>query len=136
MWRGASGYPNDMSDPGGLLEQVAGAPAEIALVRRAATDHLGRCGCANADDAVLVLSELVTNAVLHAGGADRITVDCRDGSIRIDVHDGATDAARVPDVAPEVGGRGLRIVEALAERWGSDPLDAGKVVWAELPCRR
>ena len=57
-------------------------------------------------------------------------------TIRIDVHDGATDPARVPDVAPEVGGRGLRIVEALAERWGSDPLDAGKVVWAELPCRR
>jgi len=124
-----------MSDPGGLLEQVAGVPAEIAAVRRAAIAHLGRCGCSNAADAVLVLSELVTNAVLHAGGADRVAVECLDGSIRISVHDKTTDPAEVADETRDVGGRGLRIVEALADRWGTDPLGAGKVVWAVLPCR-
>lgn len=124
-----------MNDLGGLLEQVARAPAEIAAVRRAATAHLGRCGCSNAADAVLVLSELVTNAVLHAGGADRVAVECRGGSIRISVHDKTTDPAEVADERRQAGGRGLRIVESLAERWGTDQLDAGKVVWAVLPCR-
>ena len=124
-----------MNDPGGLLEQAARAPAEIAAVRRAAIAHLERCGCSNAADAVLVLSELVTNAVLHGRGADRVAVECRAGSIRISVHDKSTDPAELADETRGVGGRGLRIVETLAECWGTDPAGAGKVVWAVLPCR-
>jgi anti-sigma regulatory factor (Ser/Thr protein kinase) len=116
------------------LEQTATAPGEISAVRRAVTAYLDGCGCSNSDDAVLVLSELVTNAVLHAGGADRIAVECDGGSIRISVRDGTIARPAVQRASSAIGGRGLRIVDTLAERWGCDDHAGGKTVWAVLPC--
>ena len=88
-----------------------------------------------ADTAVLCLSELVTNAVIHshAGCAVRVALD--DGLLTITVRDGgaadATSGAALDDPL-QVHGRGLLVVEALASRWGYD-LDAdGTTVWFEL----
>ncbi len=118
---------------GRLLETSATAPGEIAAARHAAAAHLRRCGCTNIDDAVLVLSELITNAILHAGGADRIVVACNDSAIHINVHDHGRTPALPRRDNPAVGGRGLHIVERLTERWGSSPSGDGKDVWATLP---
>jgi anti-sigma regulatory factor (Ser/Thr protein kinase) len=81
--------------------------------------------------ASLVMTELATNAVLHAGGARFVRVWYGDGSVRIEVGDGST-------AMPERGspgtmsGRGLLIVSALANAWGAELRPEGKVVWAEL----
>ena len=77
-----------------------------------------------------MLSELVTNAVLHAGGADRIIVGCRAGWVHISVHDRKAGQVSPRNDATAVDGRGLRIVDSVAEDWGSRPLAGGKAVWA------
>lgn len=85
------------------------------------------------DDAILVASELTTNAVLHAGGLAGVTVVPHADGVRIEVHDGT----RVPPVmaleSPEsMTGRGLRLVAAVSTQWGAHPTESGKVVWADL----
>ncbi|GAA1500089.1 hypothetical protein GCM10009802_55020 [Streptomyces synnematoformans] len=87
-----------------------------------------------AEPAVLVVSELVTNAVVHARvppGREILTRCVRqDRGVRIEVHDasGVWPVRRVPD---EAGGFGLVVVEALAARWGvAERGGVGKAVWA------
>jgi anti-sigma regulatory factor (Ser/Thr protein kinase) len=91
------------------------------------------------DDGLLVASELVTNAVRHSGCSDahNLTVDIarREGNLLIAVHDpglSAKIAEPVSTESSEVGGWGLRIIERLSARWGSERPD-GYRVWAELP---
>ncbi|MFI5754608.1 ATP-binding protein [Streptomyces sp. NPDC051569] len=91
------------------------------------------------DHAVLVLSELVTNAVLHATGAVigcevRVTAD----QVRLDVHDqGTRDGVVGPRPADSraESGRGLILVDSLAGAWGvvTHENGAGRTVWATLP---
>ena len=85
------------------------------------------------DDAELLTSELVANAVLHARTAFRVAVDVDDRRLRVEVHDASsgTPVRRRPD-ARATGGRGVLIVDAVADRWGVDPDVDGKVVWFEL----
>jgi anti-sigma regulatory factor (Ser/Thr protein kinase) len=87
-----------------------------------------------AQDAQLVVSELATNAVIHAGTPFSVSV-CFDGStIRISVHDWSSTALVVRDAPPSaLSGRGLRLVEAVTQDWGVDSAADGKTVWAELP---
>jgi anti-sigma regulatory factor (Ser/Thr protein kinase) len=128
----ASPWP--VHDADGHLETSAREPADIASVRLAAKMHLQRHGCTNTDIAVLVLSELVTNAVLHAGGADRILITCDDTWVHMSVHDRSTALAYRRHDSPSIGGRGLHIVDQLTRHWGSETLDGGKRVWAVIPC--
>ena len=110
-------------------------PAAITRARRLVVEQLRRWRCADTDDAALVFSELVTNAVVHAAGAVRITVT-RDGEhVRIDVHDnnGSGRPTLRADGANH-GGRGLHIVAQISERWGSHSTPTGKLVWAVVPC--
>ncbi|MBB6435577.1 ATP-binding protein [Streptomyces candidus] len=87
--------------------------------------------------AVLVLSELLTNAVQHARvpGRQVATRFSRSGSmVRIEVHDASPvwPEVRVPDPY-SCGGRGLGLVAELSDQWGvSDRTGVGKCVWAEL----
>ena len=86
-----------------------------------------------ADDAVLVASELATNAILHAGGLAAVRVAPVADGVRIEVH----DRTRVPPTMARASleamtGRGLRLVASLSTRWAAEPNNDGKVVWAEL----
>ncbi|MGH8946134.1 MAG: ATP-binding protein [Acidimicrobiia bacterium] len=80
-----------------------------------------------------VVSELVTNAILHARTPFNVKVTKNHTKIRVDVSDESSEipAARPYDKA-EVTGRGLHIVDALTERWGFFKSPGGKTVWFEM----
>jgi two-component sensor histidine kinase len=85
-----------------------------------------------AQHAALVVTELGTNALLHAGGIAAIRIIPRGGGgVRLEVED-ASDIPPVVGPGGTMSGRGLVIVEALSTKWGSQRTHAGKVVWAEL----
>jgi anti-sigma regulatory factor (Ser/Thr protein kinase) len=88
-------------------------------------------------DLVIIVSELVSNAVLHTDTDAPIglTVRWNDQQVRVEVTDGDPDTDQVSPRTidlPEPGGRGLRIVAALAQRWGVTRTSTGKTVWATL----
>ncbi len=90
-------------------------------------------------DGLLVASELVSNAVRHSGCTAshrlRVTAGLRNGRLMISVLDpGLSGGSARPALREdsEPGGWGLRIIEQLSERWGSERPD-GYRVWAELP---
>jgi anti-sigma regulatory factor (Ser/Thr protein kinase) len=91
------------------------------------------------DDAVIVAlhviaTELVANAIAHGRGHIELCFAIQDGRARIEVTDEATDCAvvRIPPVADGVGGRGLRLVEGYASRWGCQRFSDHKMVWADV----
>jgi anti-sigma regulatory factor (Ser/Thr protein kinase) len=84
------------------------------------------------DAAELMTSELTANCVRHAGTDFELAIDL-DGAIRIEVHDSGPGEPRL--VSPPrtaVTGRGLLIVDKLADEWGVTPLRDGKAVWFTL----
>jgi anti-sigma regulatory factor (Ser/Thr protein kinase) len=85
------------------------------------------------DTAELLTSELVTNALLHAGTDLMVHVEQTPGIVRIAVDDGSRHAPdlRSPN-SSSLGGRGLPLVATLATRWGWEPLTHGKRVWFEV----
>jgi len=87
-------------------------------------------------DVQLVVSELATNAVIHAGSPFSVSVRCDDEAIRISVQDWSRTPPQLRG-AGAVGrsGRGLHLVGAVAREWGVEPAPDGKTVWAELPLR-
>ncbi|MCS7484795.1 ATP-binding protein [Umezawaea endophytica] len=86
-----------------------------------------------ADDAALVVTELVSNGADHAEGPLRLTVNRTEGGVRIEVHDRSSALPVVRPVSPESPrGRGMIIVNALSDSWGVEPDADGKTVWAEL----
>lgn len=90
-----------------------------------------------ADLAVLAVSELVTNALVHAGTPGQVELDLSTTSVRLSVRDShpertlALDPARPDDEAE--GGRGLVITAALAPTWGVEYTRSVKTIWLELP---
>ncbi|MFD7697949.1 ATP-binding protein [Streptomyces sp. NPDC059805] len=91
---------------------------------------------AAAEDVLLVVSELVTNACLHAEGPDALLIAYDNKVIRVEVSDKGTGqpAPRTPHRAGRPGGHGMFIVQRLCLDWGvvRTPGQAGKTVWAEL----
>jgi anti-sigma regulatory factor (Ser/Thr protein kinase) len=83
--------------------------------------------------AELLTSEVVTNAVLHGGSAVRVEVESVDGRTRISVcdNDPGHPEVRTPALDDE-SGRGMRLVDSLARRWGVQPAGSGKCVWFEV----
>ncbi len=91
------------------------------------------------DDAVLLVSELVTNALSHARGQEsyELELTARADAVRIALADGSTVrpiVAELDDDRPS--GRGIRIIEHLASRWGAEDHEGGKKVWLELTSAR
>jgi anti-sigma regulatory factor (Ser/Thr protein kinase) len=85
------------------------------------------------DQLVLIGSELVTNAVLHARTELTLALELRDGRVRISVTDRSQAPATLRHYRPDaLTGRGLGVVAALSDRWGVSAAADGKVVWAEL----
>jgi Histidine kinase-like ATPase domain len=91
---------------------------------------------AAAEDVLLVVSELVTNACLHADGPEELRVTCSAKVLRLEVTDRGEGrpAPRTPHRAGRTGGHGMFIVQRLCLDWGVSTVlgDAGKTVWAEL----
>jgi anti-anti-sigma factor len=84
--------------------------------------------------AVLVVNELVTNAVVHARTDLWLRLELRGDWLHIAVRDGSPRLLRMVTANPKAeGGRGLRLVEQLTRTWGAHPHpDGGKVVWCTL----
>jgi DNA-binding NarL/FixJ family response regulator len=85
------------------------------------------------DSVMLCTSEIVTNAAHHAGGEVRVTAELLPASIRVSTTD--TEPAlpiAQPALATDAAGRGLRVVDRLADRWGIVPQPDGKLVWFEV----
>jgi serine/threonine-protein kinase RsbW len=113
----------------------AAQPLQVAHARRFVSGVLAGLGVA--DDVVLCVSELASNAVLHSssrrpGGqfAVRIWMTAR-GWVRTEVEDRGGPWAPDPE-AGEEHGRGLLIVSGLSTRWGIAGCNAGRVAWLEL----
>jgi anti-sigma regulatory factor (Ser/Thr protein kinase) len=86
-----------------------------------------------ADDAELVITELVENAVRHAGTPCDIDIELSGGDLLITARDGSTDPPRRVHPDPgRPGGRGLLLIEKLSRDWGFEVLDHGKRVWTVL----
>lgn len=86
------------------------------------------------DDIVLCVSELVTNAVVHASSSPRILVHVRPAVIHVEVSD-ASDVLPTPRVAElnDTSGRGMSILTGFSDRWGSlRRSGGGKTVWFEV----
>ncbi|CAM5292319.1 ATP-binding protein [Streptomyces narbonensis] len=112
--------------------------ASVARARRLAEERLILWGCGPGirDTVALVVSELVTNAVVHTASA-RVICEIREGedTLRIAVRDeGGPAGPRMRDCGEDERGRGLLIVDALCTAWGADRTGHGtaQIVWAEL----
>jgi anti-sigma regulatory factor (Ser/Thr protein kinase) len=85
------------------------------------------------DQLVLIGSELVTNAVLHARTELTLTLELRGDRVRISVKDRSQASTTLRHYRPDApAGRGLKVVSALSDDWGISPAADGRVVWAEL----
>ncbi|TCR26306.1 PAS domain S-box-containing protein [Streptomyces sp. BK205] len=129
-----------------LLTQLPAAPLATATTDLPATpesvpagrDFLGKAlstwYCAGAaDDALLLLSEILTNAVQHAQGPIGVHVCRTDTDLTVEISDRSPQLPQ-PRVAAEdeESGRGLLLVRALADDWGVRPMDHGKTTWFSL----
>ena len=85
------------------------------------------------DVAELLTSEVVTNALLHAGSPVRLVIALDDRTLRIEAHDENSNRPVIRPMNPEANsGRGLALVDALAEEWGTREEPDGKVVWFSI----
>ncbi|MEV7393950.1 ATP-binding protein [Streptomyces sp. NPDC091215] len=138
----SGGPPPELASSANRVDFVLPAvSASVAEARRRVRHHLRtwQLDSGSCDAAVLVVSELFTNAVLHSDGQ---TVLCAlaftQGQLFIQVEDGgAGQASPTPRHAPahDEGGRGLMLVEAVSRRWGaslSEDRGGGWIVWATL----
>ena len=128
-----------MSKSAATLPQVRifdGKPDQIQHVRTYVSELVA--GCPVADDAVLLSSDLATNAIRHtASGLDgtlSVVVRVDSNSVKIEVHDlGAmTEPVLAVSGALQESGVGLGLVEAVADFWGYYGDAEGRVVWFEM----
>jgi len=116
------------------------APASVAVARQRLAADLSAAGIFEAavGDAVLVVSELLSNAIRHArplpGANVQVAWLVDEGVVEVAVSDGGapTTPVRAHATVSSLGGRGLDIVEYLARRWGVRSDDSGQTVWAVL----
>lgn len=112
----------------------AGGLSSVGDARRWLCQVLSSWQCDHYDfSAAQVLSELTTNAALHAHTAYTVALRLDDESLLIEVTDAS---ARIPQprryAADATTGRGMVLVETLSASWGTTPVQGGKTVWARL----
>jgi anti-sigma regulatory factor (Ser/Thr protein kinase) len=125
------------SDHAGVVLQLSKDLDAPALARRFVAEQGASLPADVVADAELLVSELVTNAVLYGRAAITLRVNVDPPGIGIAVHDRGDDAIDVAADRPDPnapGGRGLLIVRAIATAWGVTPSDPppGKTVWFRL----
>lgn len=129
------------------MEAAARAPARRRVTRQLPADpHAARTArrvldevctrwrlLAVRESALVIVTELVTNAVDHVGAPIELCVTVRRGVLRIEVSDHSRVLpARLNQVPDATQGNGLWLVEGLASQWGATPTTWGKTVWADL----
>lgn len=119
---------------------VGGDPSAVASVRHRVVAQVEAWGIQLGDEQKeaikLVASELITNAVVHAGGVATVGLHLDDERLILVVHDRNPEPPRRQVTADDdEGGRGLVLVGFLAERNGWEPTGNGKRVWAEFQAR-
>lgn len=115
---------------GANYDREPGSAADARQFVAGALDawNLGRFS----DDAELIVTELVSNAIAHAeGDGMRVTIDLlAPGAVRIGVIDRSSEQPHLRPATPDQeGGRGMYLVAALSTHWGVDVLPGGKRVW-------
>ena len=121
-----------------MCQTTPRAEVELPVSREApalAREFLRGSTCAEhhsevVDDAVLLVSELVTNSVLHGGPPVVVAVDCDEATLQVRVRDGSSARPAPRDAAQsDEGGRGLALVAEMSADWGVDTEEGGKHVW-------
>jgi anti-sigma regulatory factor (Ser/Thr protein kinase) len=115
------------------LPDALTSPARSRSFIRAALQDWGQDE--SVDVALILVSELSSNVVVHAGTDMTVSVACDPDRhvVHIEVEDGSATIPAMQDRGRmSTSGRGLRLVDALATRWGVRPLAHGKAVWFEL----
>ncbi|MGV9855439.1 SpoIIE family protein phosphatase [Streptomyces sp. NPDC003442] len=110
-------------------------PDAVMHARRFTARTLRNWGLADElDVALLVTSELVTNALVHTRGEVRLNLTLTADRLRIAVNDPSPRTPVKPTTVDweATGGRGLLLIEAMSQTWGSVPLSGGKQVWGEI----
>ena len=113
---------------------LASHASSPSIARAAARGFLTGCNLDQLmEDTSLLVSELVTNAVLHGGSDIELRMAADETTLRVEVFDTSerVAAVRIPRTDDEFG-RGLHLVDALAKDWGSDRCAGGKVTWFSL----
>lgn len=120
-----------------------GHASSVSQARRFVAGVLGE-GFPGRDEVLLLVSEIAANAVRHSasgdGGEFEVAVSVAGGLVRVEVGDqGGASEPRLTDEDSAAdaltGGRGLRIVDALAAKWGHAGDELGRVVWFEMEDR-
>lgn len=121
------------SDRGVTLELAASGTAP-AQARRFVIAQLRQWDLAHCEDAAaLLVSELVTNALLHARTDMVVGLNRINGRVVLEVTDGSSQAPTARRFSLHAGtGRGLHLIESMSQDWGVRTLPSGKTVWAEL----
>lgn len=113
-------------------KRFAGEPTGVTAARRFIREQLADEDAVTVETAELMTSELASNCVRHAASDFEVAISSR-SPVRIEVRDHGSGRPRVLSPGPdEPSGRGLAIVQALAESWGVIPAEAGKIVWFAL----
>jgi anti-sigma regulatory factor (Ser/Thr protein kinase) len=121
-----------------MCQTTPRAEVELPVSREApalAREFLRGSTCAEhhsevVDDAVLMVSELVTNSVLHGGPPVVVAVDCDEATLQVRVRDGSPSLPAPRDAATgDENGRGLALVAEMSADWGVDTEEDGKHVW-------
>lgn len=81
-------------------------------------------------DIVLAVSELATNVIRHAQTPFTVRLTADDRRVRLEVWDGSSLIPVIRDMSEEQ--RGLRMIEAIADNWGIEATEEGKIIWAQF----
>lgn len=154
--RGAAGYVEKGLSIRALVDEIIATAGVLQLVtdaldvartqldqdlrsgsqaRKFVREALDRWDCGDALDTVqLLVSELVTNAVVHAGSRPNVAVMLLPHALRVEVADDTSVAPAPRDASDaDESGRGLFLLDELSSAWGVDLGDDGKTVWFEVP---
>lgn len=108
-------------------------PSSVRRARHWVEEAVGAADPELIDRLLLCTSELVTNAVEHAGTTADVRLELDDECVRIEVDDLSEQLPTMGRPDPmSVRGRGMLIVDRCSDRWGVDPHPGGKTVWCEL----
>jgi anti-sigma regulatory factor (Ser/Thr protein kinase)/anti-anti-sigma regulatory factor len=129
----------DMPAPARISSALPPTAEALAAARYVTRDACRRWNLPHlADDAEIIVSEIVANAVQHAGGPVDLVLTRRSRHLHLSVRDRSTEppVRSTPDPESLMGGRGLLLLDAFASGWGSAATDDGKAVWATLRIAR